>query len=44
VLHQGKLVEQGRHSDLLARGGVYAHLWQQQGGGAAEPVLQATGA
>jgi ATP-binding cassette subfamily B protein len=32
VLDQGRLVEQGRHDELLARGGLYARLWtcQQQ--------------
>jgi ATP-binding cassette, subfamily B, bacterial len=30
VLDGGKLVEEGRHSDLLARGGLYAHLYETQ--------------
>jgi ATP-binding cassette, subfamily B, bacterial len=30
VLHEGRLVEQGRHDELLARGGVYARLWSDQ--------------
>lgn len=30
VLDNGKVVEQGTHSDLLARNGVYASLWQAQ--------------
>ncbi|WP_062357436.1 lipid A export permease/ATP-binding protein MsbA [Pseudoxanthomonas mexicana] len=30
VLDQGRLVEQGRHTELLARGGLYAHLYQMQ--------------
>jgi ABC-type transport system involved in cytochrome bd biosynthesis fused ATPase/permease subunit len=30
VLDGGRLVEQGRHAELLARGGVYATLWQCQ--------------
>jgi len=30
VLDQGRLVEQGTHSELLARGGLYAHLHQMQ--------------
>jgi ATP-binding cassette, subfamily B, bacterial len=30
VLDGGKLVEEGRHGDLLARGGLYAHLYETQ--------------
>lgn len=30
VLDQGHLVEQGTHAELLARGGLYAHLYQMQ--------------
>ncbi|MBD9480969.1 lipid A export permease/ATP-binding protein MsbA [Pseudoxanthomonas sp. PXM02] len=30
VLDQGRLVEQGTHTELLARGGLYAHLYQMQ--------------
>ncbi|WP_051003540.1 ABC transporter ATP-binding protein [Cupriavidus sp. BIS7] len=30
VLHDGRLVEQGTHDDLLAAGGRYARLWQRQ--------------
>lgn len=30
VLDQGKLAEAGRHSDLLAQGGLYAEMWTRQ--------------
>lgn len=30
VLDQGRLVEQGTHAELIARGGLYAHLHQMQ--------------
>src|SRR5690606_18777157 len=30
VLDGGRLVEQGRHADLLAGGGLYAHLHRMQ--------------
>ncbi len=32
VLDQGRLVEQGTHEALLARGGIYAALWRVQTG------------
>lgn len=32
VLHDGKVVEQGRHADLVEAGGQYASLWQEQTG------------
>jgi ATP-binding cassette subfamily B protein len=38
VLHHGRLVEQGRHAALLARGGLYARLWRlQQAAGGDDP-------
>jgi ATP-binding cassette subfamily B protein len=30
VLDRGRLVEQGTHAELLARGGLYAHLYETQ--------------
>ncbi|TXR53935.1 ABC transporter ATP-binding protein [Reinekea thalattae] len=33
VIDQGKIIEQGSHAELIAKGGVYAELWQRQSGG-----------
>lgn len=33
ALDHGTVVEEGAHSELLARGGIYAKLWQHQAGG-----------
>ncbi len=33
VLDGGRVVEDGNHAELLARGGVYATLWKRQVGG-----------
>lgn len=30
VLDKGRIVEQGNHGELLARGGLYASMWQRQ--------------
>ncbi|MGE8557728.1 MULTISPECIES: ABC transporter ATP-binding protein [unclassified Acinetobacter] len=32
VLDEGRIVEQGTHDELVALGGIYAHLWQRQTG------------
>ncbi len=36
VLEDGRIVERGRHPDLLARGGRYAQMWAKQQQAAAE--------
>jgi hypothetical protein len=36
VVVDGRLAEQGSHAELVATGGVYAHLWAEQTG---EPVV-----
>ena len=33
VMDQGRIVEEGSHDELIARGGLYAQLWQRQSGG-----------
>ena len=32
MLERGKVSEEGSHEELLARGGLYASLWQLQNG------------
>jgi ABC-type multidrug transport system fused ATPase/permease subunit len=38
VLDQGRILEQGSHSALLAQGGLYARLWARQSGGFLPPA------
>ncbi len=33
VLDKGKIVEDGSHAQLIAKGGIYANLWERQSGG-----------
>ncbi len=33
IMDQGRLVEEGSHSELITRGGLYADLWSHQSGG-----------
>jgi ATP-binding cassette subfamily B multidrug efflux pump len=33
VLDQGRILEEGTHAELIARNGLYAHLWAHQSGG-----------
>jgi ATP-binding cassette subfamily B multidrug efflux pump len=33
VIDRGRIVEDGDHKSLLARGGLYARLWARQSGG-----------
>ena len=33
VMDQGRVIEEGSHDDLVAKGGLYAQLWQRQSGG-----------
>ncbi|RWM07404.1 MAG: ABC transporter ATP-binding protein [Mesorhizobium sp.] len=33
VLDKGRVIEEGSHEELVAKGGLYAQLWQRQSGG-----------
>jgi ATP-binding cassette subfamily B multidrug efflux pump len=33
VMDKGRIIEEGTHDELIARGGLYAQLWQRQSGG-----------
>ncbi|MCP4781787.1 MAG: ABC transporter ATP-binding protein [Hyphomicrobium sp.] len=33
IMEQGRIVQEGRHAELLHRGGIYADLWARQSGG-----------
>jgi ATP-binding cassette subfamily B multidrug efflux pump len=37
VMDRGRIVEEGSHAQLVARGGLYAQLWQRQSGGFLAP-------
>jgi ABC-type multidrug transport system fused ATPase/permease subunit len=46
VLHNGRVAEQGTHDDLLARGGIYAGLYENRPTSppaSAVPPIQLTG-
>lgn len=38
VLDKGQLMEQGSHNELMARPGIYHHLFSQQLGGVSHAV------
>jgi ABC-type multidrug transport system fused ATPase/permease subunit len=38
VLYQGRIVETGTHTDLITKGGLYAHLVELQEAGAGKAV------
>jgi len=33
VIDDGKIIEQGKHAELLQKKGIYAQLWARQSGG-----------
>jgi ABC-type multidrug transport system fused ATPase/permease subunit len=42
VLRDGQVAEEGRHDDLIARGGTYADLWHVQSGDLAPETSEAS--
>lgn len=32
-MDKGRVIEEGSHEELVAKGGLYAQLWQRQSGG-----------
>jgi ATP-binding cassette subfamily B multidrug efflux pump len=40
ILDHGRIVEQGTHAELLAKGGHYAMLWRRQSGGFIDAAVQ----
>ena len=37
VMDKGRILEEGSHEELIARGGLYARLWRRQSGGFIDP-------
>jgi ATP-binding cassette subfamily B multidrug efflux pump len=37
VMDKGRVIEEGSHEELIARGGLYARLWRRQSGGFIDP-------
>jgi ATP-binding cassette subfamily B multidrug efflux pump len=33
VMDKGRIIEDGTHNELIARGGLYSELWARQSGG-----------
>ena len=42
VMEQGRIVEQGNHAELIARGGAYAALYNSQFSGGIEDLEEAS--